>query len=77
MVGILGGAIGFFAGVLAAVYFGAALEDTRIKITEMDLSLAGLLVLSVGGAAVLAVIAGWIPTLTAIRQDPAEVLREE
>ncbi|MBC8473143.1 MAG: ABC transporter permease [Planctomycetes bacterium] len=77
MVGVLGGALGFCAGVLAAVYFGAALEDTRIGITDMDLSLAGLLVLSVGGAAVLAVIAGWIPTLTAIRQDPAEVLREE
>jgi len=77
MVGVLGGALGFFAGVLAAVYFGAALEDTRIGIADMDLSLAGLLVLSVGGAAVLAVIAGWIPTLTAIRQDPAEVLREE
>ena len=77
MVGVLGGALGFFAGVLAAVCFGAALEDTRIRITDMDLSLAGLLVLSVGGAAVLAVIAGWIPTLTAIRQDPAEVLREE
>ncbi|NQT01410.1 MAG: FtsX-like permease family protein [Planctomycetes bacterium] len=77
MVGVLGGALGFCVGVLAAVYFGAALEDTRIGITDMDLSLAGLLVLSVGGAAVLAVIAGWIPTLTAIRQDPAEVLREE
>ena len=77
MVGVLGGALGFFAGVLAAVYFGAALEDTRIGITDMDLSLAGLLAISVGGAAVLAVIAGWIPTLTAIRQDPAEVLREE
>jgi len=77
MVGVLGGALGFFAGVLAAVCFGAALEDTRIRITDMVLSLAGLLALSVGGAAVLAVIAGWIPTLTAIRQDPAEVLREE
>jgi hypothetical protein len=77
MVGVLGGALGFCVGVLAAVYFGAALEDTRIGITDMNLSLAGLLVLSVGGAAILAVIAGWIPTLTAIRQDPAEVLREE
>lgn len=77
MVGVLGGAFGFFAGVLAAVYFGSALENTQINITEMDFSLAGLFVLSVGGAAVLAVIAGWIPTLTAIRQDPAEVLREE
>ncbi|MBW7991167.1 MAG: FtsX-like permease family protein [Planctomycetes bacterium] len=77
MVGVLGGALGFCVGVLAAVYFGAALEGTRIGIADMDFSLAGLLALSVGGAAVLAVIAGWIPTLTAIRQDPAAVLREE
>jgi putative ABC transport system permease protein len=77
LVGVLGGALGFCAGVLAAVYFGAALEGTQIGISDMNLSVAGLLVLSVGGAAVLAVIAGWIPTLTAIRQDPAEVLREE
>jgi ABC-type lipoprotein release transport system permease subunit len=77
LVGALGGALGFCAGVLAAVYFSAALEGTRIGITDMNLSLAGLLVLSVGGAAFLSVVAGWIPTLTAIRQDPAEVLREE
>jgi len=77
LVGVLGGALGFCAGVLAAVYFSAALEGTRIGITGTDLSVAGLLVLSVGGAAALAVIAGWIPTMTAIRQDPAEVLREE
>jgi len=77
LVGVLGGALGFCAGVLAAVYFSAALEGTRIWITGTDLSVAGLLVLSVGGAAALAVIAGWIPTMTAIRQDPADVLREE
>jgi putative ABC transport system permease protein len=77
LVGVLGGALGFCAGVLAAVYFGAALEGTRIGITDMDLSVVGLLVLSVAGAAVLAVVAGWIPTMTAIRQDPADVLRQE
>jgi len=77
LVGVLGGALGFCAGVLAAVYFSVALEGTRIRITGTDLSVAGLLVLSVGGAAALAVIAGWIPTMTAIRQDPADVLREE
>ncbi len=77
LVGVLGGALGFCAGVLAAVYFSAALEGTRIGISGTDLSVAGLMVLSIGGAAALAVIAGWIPTMTAIRQDPAEVLREE
>lgn len=77
LVGVLGGVLGFCAGVLAAVYFSTVLEGTRTQITSMDLSVAGLFVLSVGGAAALAVIAGWIPTMTAIRQDPAEVLREE
>ncbi|MBN1804022.1 MAG: FtsX-like permease family protein [Sedimentisphaerales bacterium] len=77
LVGISGGALGFCAGVLAAVYFGNALEGTKTGISDMNISIAGLLALSVGGAAVLAVLAGWIPTLTAIRQDPADVLREE
>ncbi|MCP4259397.1 MAG: FtsX-like permease family protein [Planctomycetes bacterium] len=77
LVGVLGGALGFCAGVLAAVYFGSALEGAKIGISDMNLSISGLLVLSVGGAAVLAVLAGWIPTLTAIRQDPADVLRQE
>ncbi len=77
IVGVLGGALGFCAGVIAAVYFGAALEGTKMGISDMNLSLIGLLVLSVGGAAILAVLAGWIPTLTATRQDPADVLRQE
>jgi putative ABC transport system permease protein len=77
LVGALGGAIGFAAGGLSAAYFSAAREGTHIGITDMDLSWIGLLVLSVVGAAVLAVIAGWIPTMIATRQDPADVLREE
>ncbi|OHB74088.1 MAG: hypothetical protein A2Z25_11075 [Planctomycetes bacterium RBG_16_55_9] len=77
IVGTLGGAIGFAAGVLSAVYFSAAREGTRIGITDMGLSWIGLFVLSVVGAAALAVIAGWIPTMIATRQDPADVLREE
>lgn len=77
LVGALGGALGFCAGVLAAVYFSTVLEGTRIWITDTDVSVAGLLVLSVGGAAALAVIAGWIPTIMATRQDPADVLHEE
>ncbi len=77
LVGALGGAIGFTAGVLSAVYFSAVREETHIRITDMGLSWFGLLVLSVVGAATLAVIAGWIPTMIATRQDPADVLREE
>lgn len=77
LVGALGGAIGFAAGVWSAVYFNATREGKGIGMADMDMSWTGLLVLSVVGAAVLAVIAGWIPTMIATRQDPADVLREE
>ena len=77
LLGVLGGALGFVAGVLAAVYFGTAHEGTQIRMIDMDLSWAGLILASVGGAAALAVIAGWIPTMVAARQDPADVLRND
>jgi len=77
LLGALGGAIGFGAGLTAAVYFGTAHESTKIQISDMNFSWAGLLVASVGGAAALAVIAGWIPTIIAARQDPADVLRND
>jgi ABC-type lipoprotein release transport system permease subunit len=77
LVGALGGALGFAAGVLAAVHFAAAREGAQIRVIDTGLPWAGLLLLSVAGAAALAVIAGWIPTVVAARQDPAEVLREE
>ncbi|MEJ2702779.1 MAG: FtsX-like permease family protein [Sedimentisphaerales bacterium] len=77
LVGALGGAIGFAAGVVAAVYFGETHEGARVAIAGTDLPWFGLLVLSVAGAAALAVIAGWIPTMIATRQDPAEVLHGE
>ncbi len=77
LLGVLGGALGFVAGVLAAVYFSAAHEGTQIRMIDMDFSWAGLLLASVGGAAALAVIAGWIPTMVAARQDPADILRND
>ena len=77
LVGVLGGALGFGAGLLSAVYFSETLEGTRLWITGTNFSGPGLLLASVGGAAALSVIAGWIPTVVATRQDPAEVLREE
>jgi len=77
LVGVLGGALGFGAGVLAAVYFGAAREGAPIEMIETGLPFVGLLLLSVAGAAALAVVAGWIPTMVATRQDPADILRSE
>jgi putative ABC transport system permease protein len=75
--GVLGGALGFVAGVLAAVYFSAAHEGTQMRMIDMNLPWAGLFLMSVGGATILAVIAGWIPTMVAARQDPADVLRND
>jgi len=77
LLGVVGGALGFAAGVLAGRHFSAAAEGADVQITGADFSLAGLLLVSVGGATALAVIAGWIPALMATRQDPAVVLREE
>jgi putative ABC transport system permease protein len=77
LLGLLGGALGFVAGVLSAVYFVAVREGVRVHVIETDLSWAVLLIASVGGAATLAVAAGWIPTLLATRQDPADVLRND
>jgi ABC-type lipoprotein release transport system permease subunit len=75
--GVLGGALGFVAGVLAAVYFSAAQENMQMRMIDMNLPWAGLFLMSVGGAAILAVIAGWIPTMVAAQQDPADVLRND
>jgi ABC-type lipoprotein release transport system permease subunit len=77
LLGLLGGALGFFAGVLSAMYFVAVREGVRVQVIETDLSWAVLLIASVGGAATLAVAAGWIPALLATRQDPADVLRND
>jgi putative ABC transport system permease protein len=77
LLGLLGGALGFVAGVLSAAYFVAVREGVRVQVIETDLSWAVLLIASVGGAATLAVAAGWIPALLATRQDPADVLRND
>ncbi len=77
LLGVLGGTLGFAVGVLAGICFGAAGEGADVQIVGADFSLVGLFLASVGGAAALAVIAGWIPALMATRQDPAVVLREE
>ncbi len=77
LLGVVGGALGFGAGVLSAVYFVAVREGVRVAVVGTDFSWAALLVASVGGAATLALVAGWIPALLATRQDPADILREE
>jgi len=77
LVGVIGGVLGFVAGTLSAVYFDAARDSAPFASLLHSKTTGWLLLASVAGAAALAVIAGWIPTMLATRQDPADVLRIE
>jgi ABC-type lipoprotein release transport system permease subunit len=82
LVGVLGGVLGFGVGALSAVYFAGSRSaflgaQSSISVPLMDFSWLVLIAASIAGATALAVIAGWIPTMVATRQDPAVVLREE
>lgn len=76
-IGVLGGAIGLFLGILLAFLFGGADEGVQAGAIGSPSFWLGMAALAVIGASLLAVIAGWIPAMIASRQDPAEVLREE
>lgn len=75
--GIFGGIAGFFGGLLSGFIFSRLLEGSFIWVDPGGPFLIRLIVLSVAGAALLSIIAGWIPALTAARQDPAEILHGE
>ena len=73
-IGLVGGAVGFAVGTWAALRFGPQIFSLTAKKIRPDMGLLGLALVL---APALAVIASYIPTLIAIMQDPAEVLREE
>ena len=72
--GAVGGAVGGAAGPLLFGAFGdAVFERTRLASGTIEpLVLLG----GVGGAAALAVVASFVAAALAVRQDPAEVLRD-
>ncbi len=73
-IGLLGGAIGFALGTGLGLRFGPEIfRLTAQKITPM----LGLLWWSVLGSAGVCALAGYLPTIIAVTQDPAVVLREE
>ena len=77
IMGLLGGALGILAGFGFGRWLGLTLEGHIEGITAAgELFNPGLLLLALITAPVLTVISGWLPTLVAIRQDPAEALRE-
>jgi len=77
VMGLLGGALGIFVGLGFGRWLGLTLEEDIGGIAAGELFNPGLLFLVLIIAPVLTVISGWIPTMIAIRQDPAEALREE
>ena len=77
IMGLLGGALGILAGLGFGRWLGLTLEGHIEGITAAgELFNPGLLLLALITAPVLTVVSGWLPTLVAIRQDPAEALRE-
>ena len=77
LVGIIGGILGFFGGVLSGILFGSILEGAYIWFGSEPAQLFYLFLLAAIGSSILAVIAGWIPALVATQQDPAEILHKE
>lgn len=70
-----GGALaGYFAGLFAG---GLSGEAAGGMVSAAELFSPGMLALVVSGAALLSLLASWIPALMAGNLDPADVLREE
>lgn len=77
MMGLLGGALGIFAGLGSGRWLGLVLEGDAEGIAAMGLPNPGLLLLALFAAPMLTVISGWIPAIIAAQQDPVTVLREK
>ena len=78
IMGLLGGAFGIFAGLCFGKWLGLILGENIEGIAAAgELFNPGLFLLVLVTAPVLTVISSWLPTMVAIRQDPAEALREK
>jgi putative ABC transport system permease protein len=74
-IGILGGCIGLVLG--SAFVLSFANPGVPVGSIGSPSFWLGMTVLAVLGASLLTVLAGWIPSMIASNQDPAEVMREE
>ena len=78
IMGLLGGVLGIFVGLGFGRWLGITLEgDIKEIVAAGELFNPGLFLLALIIAPVLTVISAYLPTLVAIRQDPAEALREK
>lgn len=74
LVGVAGAALGWALGTLVAIAHGTDLFPLTAK---KIVPLYGLLGWSLLGSAALCLVASYLPTLSAVMQDPAQVLTEE
>jgi len=71
LLGFLGGLSGFFIGTITATWIGPKLLDLSIE------PRAEMLIWSLLGTMFLTVVFSWIPSLRAIKSDPAVLLMED
>lgn len=74
LIGLLGAGIGWLVGTMVAIHYGTEIFPVTAKSIA---PLYGLLGWALGGAALLSLIASWLPAMSAVMQDPADVLSEE
>jgi len=76
-IGVIGGILGIvLAGILTFI-FTASMHSIQTEILGSVSLILKLALVSVIGASFLTIAAGWIPSMIASGQDPADVLREE
>jgi len=73
-IGLIGALLGWVVGTAVAVHYGTAIFSVTAKSIAPIYSLLGW---SAAGAALLCLVASWLPAMSAVMQDPADVLSEE
>lgn len=76
-IGIIGGISGIVLSGILTFLITASMQSIQIELFGSVSLILKLTLISVIGASLLSIAAGWIPSMIASGQDPAEVLREE
>jgi ABC-type lipoprotein release transport system permease subunit len=76
LIGLIGGISGLILSAIFTFGFTSSMPGIQTELFANSLILK-LALVSVIGATMLTIAAGWIPSMIASGQDPAEVLREE
>lgn len=76
-IGIIGGISGVILSGILTFILTASMPSIQIELFASVSLILKLVFVSVIGASILTIAAGWIPSMIASGQDPAEVLREE